>query len=416
MFIERQLVTYVKKKKNKNLFFKIFIFILIIASLVGGFMGYIYMSDKNDEATVIMTLNYENSSSGLNPDSSKFNLRFFKCDEVLDEALKNSDMSEYLTKTELSSFIKIKGVSSKPIDVEAETKYIDSTYKITLVLPEKYAGFTTSKKMLGEICKAYKEWFVSSYVIDSKALVIDVENIENMEYSMISSYFDMIVTRGKNYLSQKEESTTAFTGEDGTTWKSLRQELSNLTEYDIKTFNQYIWENGIAKDKSWAITVLQQKNKDLAIDYELYLANVDKYSLVVDEYRNEMTSSVLIPTYDDTEQFYMSRTKTGIDDLSKSMDNYLGEATALREKIDLNSDKVMKLENSAITNTEKADIMLLDIQEKVIDIFGRIRELDEEYVKEKTDDYVQYTFIEDSNIIPFLSMAIAEETKEVYRG
>lgn len=372
----------------------------------GGFLGYVYLSSKNDEASVIMTLNYENSSSGLNPDSSKFNLRFFKCDEVLEEALKHTEMEEYLTKTELSSFIKIKGVSSKPIDVEAETKYIDSTYKITLVLPEKYKGFTSAKKLLGEICKAYKEWFVSSYVIDSKALVIDIEDIENMEYSMISSYFDMIVARGKNYLSQKEESTSAFTGEDGTTWKSLRQELSNLTEYDIKTFNQYIWENGIAKDRAWAITILEQKNEDLAIDYKLYLANVEKYGLVVDEYRNEMTSSVLIPTYDDTEQFYMSRTKTGIDDLSKSMDNYLGDATALKEKIDLNSDRIKKLETSTMDTTEKAEIMISNIQKKVVDVFERIKKLDKEYVKEKTDDYVQYTFVEDSNIIPFLSVVI----------
>lgn len=403
---------FTKKKKEKGKIKKILlrflVLVLIAAMFAGGFMGYIYLSNQNDEATVIMTLNYENSSSGLNPDSSKFNLRFFKCDEVLNEALKNAEMTEYLTKAELSSFIKIKGVSSKPIDVEADTKYIDSTYKIKLVLPEKYKGFTTAKKLLGEICKAYKEWFVSSYVIDSKALVIDVESVENMEYSMISSYFDMIVARGKNYLSQKEETTSAFTGEDGTTWKSLRQELSNLTEYDIKTFNQYIWENGIAKDKSWAITILKQKNEDLAIDYNLYLANVDKYGLVVDEYRNEMTSSVLIPTYDDTEQFYMSRTKTGIDDLSKSMDRYLGDATALKEKIDLNSDKIKKLETSTIESTEKADIMIFSIQKKVVDVFERIKKLDEEYVKEKTDDYVQYTFVENSSAIPFLSVLISK--------
>lgn len=391
-----------KKSILKKIIFCILAFCLIIAIVAGCTVGYLYFIEKTDKETVIMTLNYENSSSGLNPDNSKFNLRFFKSEEVLSKAIEKTDMSGHLTANELASFISIKGVSAKPIDVESDTKYIDSTYEIKLVLPEKYTGLVTAKKLLNEICKAYKEWFVLSYVIDSKALVIETDGLEAMEYEMISNYFDMMVLRGKNYLSQKEESTTAFTGENGTTWKSLRQELSNLTEYDLKTFNQYIWENGIAKNRDWAITVLKHKNEDLDVDYALYLANVDKYSLVVDEYRNEMTSSVLIPTYDDSEQFYMSRTKTGIDDISKSMDDYLGEATALKEKIDTNADKIYKLENSKIESTQKADIMLLNIQKKIVDIFERIKKLDEEYVREKTDDYVKYKFVEkDSLFLPF---------------
>lgn len=393
------------KKKNsifKKIFLSFLVFCLIAAVVAGGVIGYLYFEEKNDKAVVIMTLNYENSSAGLNPDNSKFNLRFFKSEEVLSKAIESADISEHLSVGELSSFISMKGVSSKPIDVDADTKYIDSTYEIKLVLPEEYTGFITAKKLLNEVCKAYKEQFVTSYVIDSKALVIKTEDLENAEYSTISNYFDMMVIRGKNYLSEKEESTTAFTGKDGTTWKSLRQELSNLTEYDLKTFNQYIWENGIAKNPNWAITILKHKNEDLLADYKLYLANVDKYSLVVNEYRNEMTSSVLIPTYDDNEQFYMSRTKTGIDDISKSMDSYLAEATNYKEKIDTNSDKIYKLENSTVDTTQKADIMILNIQEKIIGIFERIRNLDEEYVKEKTDDYVKYEFVEnDLFSIPF---------------
>ena len=210
-----------------------------------------------------------------------------------------------------------------------------------------------------------------------------------------------MVIRGKNYLLQKENSTTAFTGEDGTTWKSLRQELSNLTDYDLKTFNQYIWENGIAKDKAWAVTVLSYKNEILTFDYTLYLSNVEKYSVVIDEYRNEMTSSVLIPTYDSDGQFYMSRTKTGIDDISKAMDRYLEDATGLKEKIDLNKDKILKLNASTITDTERADRMLQIIQTKIINIFDRIQKLDAEYVSEKTDGYVRYVFVENDNGIPF---------------
>ena len=115
-----------------------------------------------------------------------------------------------------------------------------------------------------------------------------------------------------------------------------------------------------------------------------------------------MTSSILIPTYDEDGQFYMSRTKTGIDDLSKSMSQYLSDATSIKEKMDLNEDKIDKLKKSKVNSTEKADMMLDDIKTKIIDIFERIKELDAEYVNQKTEGYVQYEFVEKKLSIPFL--------------
>lgn len=380
--------------KRKALLFLLSVIIVISTTFV--FLSFTCLNNKDDKATVIMTLNYENSSAGLNPDNSKFNLRSFKDSEVLTVALTATDMSSKLSPNELASFIKMEGVSAKPIDINADSKYIDSTYEITLVLPEEYARFVTAEKLLNEICVAYKEWFIANYVVDSKALIVNTDDFEDMDYRAISNYLDMMMVRGKNYLNRKEESATAFTGEDGTTWKSLRQELSNLTDYDLSTFNRYIWENGISKDKAWAITILKHENDDLIANYDLHSVNIKKYNSVVNEYRNEMTTSVLIPTYDNSGQFYLSRTKTGIDDVFKVMDDYLEEASTLKEKASLNSDRIEKLKDSKVTNTEKADMMLQNIQFKITDIFGRIQDLDAEYANEKADGYIQFIFIEEN--------------------
>lgn len=382
------------KKKYKKLVLDIAKYYVICMLTLGAVMAYINISDNRTKAVAILTLNYENSSAGLNPDNSKFNLRLLKESEPLGEALEDTEMNMYLAPQELASYIKIKGVSSKPIDVNSDTKYIDSTYKVTLNWPKKYADIVPAKKMLSKICESYHDWFLNNYVVDSEALEIDTGRFGTMEYASISSYLDMMAVRGKNYLIKKDETSTAFTGLDGTTWKSLKQELDNLTNYDLATFNQYIWENGIAKDKTWEIVVMNHTNDELTSEYELYLANVEKYSIVVDQYRNEMTSSVLIPTYDESGQFYMSRTKTGIDEISKDMDRYLGDATAIKEKIDINNNKIEKLKNSGEVSTEKADIMLEDIQTKIVDIFERIKKLDKEYQNKKTKGYVQYEIID----------------------
>lgn len=401
----RSIMTPVRKLKRltrkspRRKFIAASLIILALGFIIGAIFGFLYITGQigeSNKATVVITLNYENSSNGLNPDDSKLNLRFLKGEEVLSKALETTEMNRYMTVKELASYIHIKSVSSKNIDVNAETKYIDSTYKVTLTLPNEYLDYVSAKKMLGEICESYQEWFIDSYVINSKALEIDTSNFDNMDYVTISKYFDLMALRGKNYLTQKEESTTAFIGSDGTTWKSLHQELSNLTEYDITTFNRYIWETGISRDKDWAITLYEYTNDELYIDYNLYIRNIESYEKVVNQYRNEMTSSVLIPTYDEQGEFYMSRTKTGIDQISKSMDNYIGDASVIKEKIDLNSNKIDKLTNSKIANTEKADMMLKNIQDKIVDIFERIKALDTEYINKKTTGYIRYEFVEQS--------------------
>ena len=67
-----------------------------------------------------------------------------------------------------------------------------------------------------------------------------------------------------------------------------------------------------------------------------------------------------------------------------------------------NDDKILKLETSTIISTEKADLMLKNIEYKIVDIFERIKKLDAEYVKEKTDGYIQYEFVESKLSIPFI--------------
>jgi hypothetical protein len=57
-----------------------------------------------------------------------------------------------------------------------------------------------------------------------------------------------------------------------------------------------------------------------------------------------------------------------------------------------------------MSSTERADIMLKNIQLKIIGIFEKIQKLDEEYVNGKTDGYIKYSFVEDSGVLGFLGL------------
>ena len=57
-------------------------------------------------------------------------------------------------------------------------------------------------------------------------------------------------------------------------------------------------------------------------------------------------------------------------------------------------DKIKKLKNSGDIDTLKANLMLEEIQMKIVDIFERIKKLDQEYQNKKTRGYIQYKILD----------------------
>ena len=55
---------------------------------------------------------------------------------------------------------------------------------------------------------------------------------------------------------------------------------------------------------------LQEMNRQLNWKYASSSQTSDAYRKILEEYNNQMVSSVLIPTYDSTGAFYMSRTNS----------------------------------------------------------------------------------------------------------
>lgn len=187
--------------------------------------------------------------------------------------------------------------------------------------------------------RVYQEKFNAEYRVTAKSLELDVD-LSEMDYNEISDYFRMMNNRIRSYLTVRNNHDGAFITADGQTYGALRKEVSNIDLYSLAEYESYIWENGVTTNAERRLADLQEMNRQLNWKYASSSQTSDAYRRILEEYNNQMVSSVLIPTYDSTGAFYMSRTKVGIDDLTLEANELLSTATAYSKSIATNVSKI----------------------------------------------------------------------------
>lgn len=335
-----------------------------------------------------MSLNYEQSTKGKTPNDTRFNGAEFLSQDYLEAIIEAAGLQDMLSTDELYEMLSIKPYNRRSSGSDGEEYDINSSYTITLELPWRITRVVSAQDMLSVITSVFQEKYTLNHRVTAKALEIETDYSE-MDYSQISSYFSMMDTRISNYLDIRNESAGSYISDDELTYKSIKKLLSNIESYDLKEFDSYIWENGIAKDTATQINELVESNRLLNWDYQEKDQKNTTYMEVLEMYKNKMTSSVLIPTYDAEGAFYMSRTKTGLDELATTADSLLTDASAINEKIITNLDKIQKL--SSVEGNDKsatAEAMVTKISAALSDIVSSIQRLDDSYYQEKVGDYL----------------------------
>ena len=103
-----------------------------------------------------------------------------------------------------------------------------------------------------------------------------------------------------------------------------------------------------------------------------------------------MARVVLVPTEDDEEEFYMSRTRIGVDYLSETAEDSLQSATNTMQEINTNEYAIEQLENESPTEAvfAKAEEMCTQIKDEIASYAKQCDELISEYLAEKESGYL----------------------------
>lgn len=358
-------------------------------------------------------LNYDGASSGLNPNGTRYNAAEILSDEVLELAVKNGDL-DGITKKMLKNCLEQKPADSDSAVITASDssdKYtIQTGYRINFHNPDKTSNLN-AETIINAVANAYCDYFSDAYLDKHILLNIseeELENLDNMDYLDMLNYFEVKASELQRYLIEYQTQNSSYQSPTtGETFYSLYDKIEHFVDIELERFESYVLENGISKNAEAYINKLNYDNKMTDVEYQKDWATYKTYLEAVDRYHREMATVVLVPTEDDDEEFYMSRTKIGVDYLSNTAEAYLQTAENKMLEINTNNHAIEQLKGGEPTEAvfDKVEKTYVKMKEELVDFAKQCEQLISEYLSEKEGSYLVVN-ISRSSFIEIVNMKL----------
>lgn len=372
---------------RKRWFLILACFLVVFLALCG-----IHYFRNRHTASTILSLDYEEASKGLTPNRTRFNIFEIQSAEVMERLIEYAGLEGQISTDQLSECISVQPTHDK--NISSDVNYISTSFVVSFT-DNGSIGERTAEDMLSLLCRAYREYFVEHYGFNHSILSFDVQDLKfNDEYLMAIDLLELKCTQLESYVKLRErESKNYQDPESGITFSALEQQAKNLSAYDIATLRSYVIENGIAKDKAELRSMLEYKIRTDRLMYDKQMAAYDEDNKGIQLYDAAMSAVVMIPTQDTTMNYYMSRTKTGMDNMAIHADQQLIGAMERMERIRYNSYLTEKLKKTASdpTKVERADEMIREIDGSLEKLALDIQALDSAYTSTKARNYISFS-------------------------
>ena len=363
----------------------VFVFISLIVTYTGSF----------NKKSVVLSLNYEEASKGQNPNLTRYNVYELKSDRVMERVIRNAGLQDVLTPTELSEHIDIaENSSGKTIDPnDSSTYYISTSYTVSYRMNREIKNISVDD-MMTLICKSYNDMFHEEYVGTKSVLKYDLGDIEGKEYIEIAKLFTNKSDQMLRYIQQRiEENATYRSDITGQSFQTIKKMIQNVQNYSIKKYSAFVLESGLSRNKDHYIRTLNYKNDMLNINYQKFMIDYNVRKQQVQDYDSAMIGTVMVPSINEKQEYYMSRTNTGTDYLTKEADYSLSQGNAVDRDIIDNNDIIAKV-NASTADEEsykKADELIKTVDEELKQVANTADTTDKEYIKHTTKDYLTFT-------------------------
>lgn len=363
----------------------VFVFISLIVTYTGSF----------NKKSVVLSLNYEEASKGQNPNLTRYNVYELKSDRVMERVISNAGLQDVLTPTELSEHIDIaENSSGKTIDPnDSSTYYISTSYTVSYRMNREIKNISVDD-MMTLICKSYNDMFHEEYVGTKSVLKYDLGDIEGKEYIEIAKLFTNKSDQMLRYIQQRiEENATYRSDITGQSFQTIKKMIQNVQNYSIKKYSAFVLESGLSRNKDHYIRTLNYKSDMLNINYQKFMIDYNVGKQQVQDYDSAMIGTVMVPSINEKQEYYMSRTNTGTDYLTKEADYSLSQGNAVDRDIIDNNDIIAKV-NASTADEEsykKADELIKTVDEELKQVANTADTTDKEYIKHTTKDYLTFT-------------------------
>lgn len=392
--------------KDMNIFKKIFLVIwsnktnIVLSALVFMLCAALaFFVFRRDTATVTLSLNYQEASKGQNPNSTRFNIYEFKSPEVVEAAIRSAGLEGKVDPEDMIDHIDIdEAYAPKEFDIDDENSYyICTSYKIKYS-KNRHMKYIDAEQMLELICQAYNNYFHNAYVGSRTVLNYEPGDVSDMEYIEIGKLMVRRTDQMIRYIQQRINENATFRSEEtGESFQTIEKMLQNVEDYSIKKYSAFAEENGMTKESDHYVRTLTYKNFASDIRYRKLMIDYNVRKESVANYDEAMIGTVMIPSVNDSDDYYMSRTNIGTDYLTKQADTALEDSVWLQREMIGVDDIISKVNasNASEEDYERADEMITNVQSELVNVTRIADATDKEYLKHTTKDYLTFTFVDD---------------------
>ncbi len=348
-----------------------------------------------DRRTLVLSLNYQEASKGQNPNLTRYNIYELESDEVMERAIAYAGLQDVLTPAELADHIDIaENNSGKVIDpLDENTYYISTSYTITYRRNREIKNIST-EDMMELICKAYNDVFHQNYVGTNSVLKYDLGDIDNMEYIEIARTFTNKSNQMLRYIDKRiNENATYRSDLTGQSFQTIRRMIQNVQSYSIKKYYAFALESGLSRNRDHYIRTLNYHNDMLDIKYQKFMIDYNVRKQTVQNYDSAMIGTVMVPSVNERQEYYMSRTNIGTDYLTRDADFSLTQGSAIERDIIENNDIIAKVSASTVGESEyqKAEELIDNVDAELKNVANIADTTDKDYIKHTTKDYLTFT-------------------------
>lgn len=222
-----------------------------------------------------------------------------------------------------------------------------------------------------------------------------------------------IIERMSRYVSEKYNENVEYISKSGVSFGDLSAELSAIKNIDLENYKSYVIQNGITTDKDNLIRQLRYVSTD---NSDIYKRKMAEYNVMLEGigiYDPNTTKITFIPSLDTDNEFYMNRTKIGIDYLTRQANAAKIEAEEANNTSQYYIYLVNQFSNAPIPESDavmQADEMSKEIMKKIDAFCEKAKTVNKEYINDVTYEQIMITGVVSGKDLMYLGILIAKIT------
>lgn len=354
-----------------------------------------YFTTK-DLSTMTVKFNYEEAAKGQNPNKTRFNVSKLLSKEILEKVIERGNFS--MTADELAGCLYLKSAFDDTTIDSEQTLKIATEYQIVCGT-NIFEYDVNPREMMNLLADIYYEEFLENYTENDTILELTFEHLSDMDYMDVDDYLEVKARKLEHYITNYSyEDSNYRLNDTGETFSSLAEKITNFIEIELERYRSFVLTNGLSKGKESYETRMDYENRLLQSDYEKDMAAYHVRLEAIAMYDEQMARIVLVPTSDEDKEFYMSRTKIGVDYFADEADSSLQSATYLQKQMQHNAYAKNQLAASTAEASvySQANEMIDSMKAELIRLSKESKMLSDAYISEKRNGYLQMGFSEES--------------------